>query len=125
MVEGLPERGKIWYNGRFMDWKDAKVHVLAHGLHYGTGVFEGIRCYATDKGSFIFRLDDHIARLYRSAELYKMTIPYTKEELRSAIKDTIRINLSLIHISEPTRLGMISYAVFCLKKKYYLVQIAI
>ena len=92
MVEGLPERGKIWYNGRFMDWKDAKVHVLAHGLHYGTGVFEGIRCYATDKGSFIFRLDDHIARLYRSAELYKMTIPYTKEELKNAIKDTIRIN---------------------------------
>ncbi len=92
MVEGLPEQGKIWYNGRLVAWDEAKVHVLAHGLHYGSGVFEGIRCYATDKGSFIFRLSDHIARLYRSAELYKMEIPYTRDELIRAIKDTIRAN---------------------------------
>ncbi len=92
MVEKLPEEGKIWYNGEFVDWKEAKVHVLAHGLHYGSGVFEGIRCYATEKGSFIFRLSEHVDRMYRSAELYKMEIPYSKEELKNAIKETVRIN---------------------------------
>ncbi len=88
----LPETGKIWFNGRFIDWKDAKVHVLSHGLHYGTGVFEGIRCYATEKGSFIFRLKEHIDRLFRSAKLYGMHIPYTKDEICNAIKETVRIN---------------------------------
>jgi branched-chain amino acid aminotransferase len=92
MVERLPEEGKIWYNGEFVDWREAKVHVLSHGLHYGSGVFEGIRCYATEKGSFIFRLKEHVDRMYRSAELYKMDIPYSKEELKEAIKETIRIN---------------------------------
>ena len=92
MVEKLPESGKIWYNGKFIDWKDATVHILSHGLHYGSGVFEGIRCYATDKGSFIFRLQEHVDRMYRSAELYKMEIPYTKEELTVVIKETVRIN---------------------------------
>ncbi len=92
MVEKLPEEGKIWYNGEFVDWKETKVHVLAHGLHYGSGVFEGIRCYATDKGSFIFRLNEHVNRMYQSAELYKMEIPYSKEELKNAIKETVRIN---------------------------------
>lgn len=90
--EGLPEEGKIWYNGVFVDWKEAKVHVLAHGLHYGSGVFEGIRCYATDKGSFIFRLNEHVDRMYRSAELYKLEIPYPKAEFKTAIKETVRIN---------------------------------
>lgn len=92
MVGGLPEEGKIWYNGVFVDWKEAKVHVLSHGLHYGSGVFEGIRCYATEKGSFIFRLKEHVDRMYRSAELYKMEIPYSKEEMKEAIKETVRIN---------------------------------
>lgn len=92
MVERLPDEGKIWYNGTFVDWKDAKVHVLSHGLHYGSGVFEGIRCYATEKGSFIFRVKEHIERMYHSARLYKMSIPYSKEELIEAIKETIRIN---------------------------------
>jgi len=92
MVEKLPEEGKIWYNGKFVDWKEAKVHVLSHGLHYGSGVFEGIRCYATEKSSFIFRLKEHVDRMYRSAELYKMNIPYSKEEMKEAIKETIRIN---------------------------------
>jgi branched-chain amino acid aminotransferase len=92
MVEKLPEKGKIWYNGTFVDWKDAKVHVLSHGLHYGSGVFEGIRCYATDKGSFIFRLNEHVDRMYRSAELYKMEIPYSKEAMKEAVKETVRIN---------------------------------
>ncbi|MFZ2070115.1 MAG: branched-chain amino acid transaminase [Halobacteriota archaeon] len=92
MVERLTESGKIWYNGKFVDWKDATVHVLSHGLHYGSGVFEGIRCYATDKGSFIFRLKEHVDRMYRSAELYQLEIPYSKAELTEAIKGTIRIN---------------------------------
>ncbi|MCW7074977.1 MAG: branched-chain amino acid transaminase [Candidatus Methanospirare jalkutatii] len=88
----LPEGGKIWFNGRFVEWKDAKVHVLSHGLHYGTGVFEGIRCYSTDKGSFIFRLREHVDRLFRSAKLYGMRIPYSQDEICTAIKETIRIN---------------------------------
>ncbi|MHC1599471.1 MAG: branched-chain amino acid transaminase [Candidatus Methanospirareceae archaeon] len=92
MVEGFADEGKIWYNGTFVDWKEAKVHVLVHGLHYGSGVFEGIRCYATEKGSFIFRLKEHVDRFYRSARLYKMEIPYAKEEIEEAIKETIRIN---------------------------------
>lgn len=92
MVERLPEEGKIWYNGNFVDWKKATVHVLVHGLHYGSGVFEGIRCYATEKGPFIFRLQEHLDRMYRSAELYKIEIPYSKAELKEAIKETIRIN---------------------------------
>ncbi len=92
MVERLPDEGKIWYNGTFVDWKDAKVHVLSHGLHYGSGVFEGIRCYATEKGSFIFRLKEHVDRMYHSARLYKMDIPYSEEDLKEAIKETIRIN---------------------------------
>ena len=92
MVEPLPEGGKIWVNGEFVNWEEAKVHVLSHALHYGSGVFEGIRCYATEKGSFIFRLKEHIDRLYRSAKLYKMEIPYSKDEIKNAIKETIRIN---------------------------------
>lgn len=86
------DEGKIWYNGTFVDWKEAKVHVLVHGLHYGSGVFEGIRCYATEKGSFIFRLKEHVDRMYRSAEAYKMEIPYARGEIEEAIKETIRVN---------------------------------
>lgn len=92
MSERLPEKGKIWYNGEFVDWKEAKVHVLSHALHYGSGVFEGIRSYATEKGAFIFRLKEHIERMYYSAKLYKIKIPYSKEEIKNAIKETIRIN---------------------------------
>lgn len=79
-------------NGAFVAWQDAQVHVLVHGLHYGSGVFEGIRCYATEKGSFIFRLKEHLERMYRSAEAYQMKIPYTPAELGEAIKGTIRVN---------------------------------
>jgi len=92
MAEGFTDEGKIWYNGAFVDWKEAKVHVLVHGLHYGSGVFEGIRCYATEKGSFIFRLKEHVDRMYRSAEAYEMEIPYTRGEIEEAIKETIRVN---------------------------------
>jgi branched-chain amino acid aminotransferase len=82
----------IWHNGELVAWEDAKVHVLTHGLHYGTGVFEGIRAYDTEQGTAIFRFQDHLERLYRSAELYYMPIPYTREELRSATHELIVAN---------------------------------
>jgi branched-chain amino acid aminotransferase len=82
----------IWMNGDFVAWEDAKVHVLTHGLHYGTGVFEGIRAYETDRGPAVFRHADHLDRLYRSAELYYMPIPYKLEELRVATHELIARN---------------------------------
>jgi branched-chain amino acid aminotransferase len=82
----------IWHNGEFVAWEDAKVHVLTHGLHYGTGVFEGIRCYETERGSAIFRHREHLERLERSARLYYMDLPYTVEQLRSATHELISRN---------------------------------
>jgi branched-chain amino acid aminotransferase len=82
----------IWMNGELVAWEDAKVHVLTHGLHYGTGVFEGIRCYETEEGPAVFRHDDHLKRLYASAELYYMPIPYEREALRQATLDLIARN---------------------------------
>jgi branched-chain amino acid aminotransferase len=69
---GFPGTGKIWMNGRLVEWKDATVHVASHALHYGSGVFEGARCYATPKGSACFRLDEHLQRLIDSAKIYRM-----------------------------------------------------
>ena len=83
---------KIWKNGQLIPWKDATVHVLTHGLHYGTGVFEGIRCYGTDKGPAVFRLRDHIVRLHSSAKAIQMRIPYTVDQLIEATKETVRTN---------------------------------
>jgi branched-chain amino acid aminotransferase len=82
----------IWCNGEFVPWEDAKVHVLTHGLHYGTGVFEGIRCYETELGPAIFRHADHLDRLERSAKLYYMPIPYDGAALRGATHELIRRN---------------------------------
>jgi branched-chain amino acid aminotransferase len=82
----------IWHNGELVAWEDAKVHVLTHGLHYGTGVFEGIRAYETPAGTGIFRHHEHLERLFKSAELYYMPIPYTLEELRSATHELIAAN---------------------------------
>jgi len=82
----------IWMNGEFVAWEDAKVHVLTHGLHYGTGVFEGIRCYETKEGPAVFRHRDHLERLYKSAELYYMPIPFEIEELRRATHELIARN---------------------------------
>ena len=82
----------IWMNGEVVPWEDAKVHVLTHALHYGTGVFEGIRAYETEQGPAIFRHREHLERLRRSAELYYMDIPYTLEELREATHDLIGRN---------------------------------
>ena len=82
----------IWMNGEIVPWEDAKVHVLSHGLHYGTGVFEGIRCYATDRGPAVFRHRDHLTRLAKSAELYYLPLPYAVGELRDATCELIRRN---------------------------------
>ena len=83
---------KIWMNGELVDWADAKIHVGAHGLHYGTGVFEGIRCYETPKGPAVFRLTDHIKRLDASAKLLYMDLGYSVEEIRDACLGLIGIN---------------------------------
>jgi branched-chain amino acid aminotransferase len=83
---------KIWMNGELVDWDDARIHVGAHGLHYGTGVFEGIRCYETPQGPAVFRLTDHMKRLHHSARLIDMEIPYSVEELRAATNDLIGVN---------------------------------
>jgi branched-chain amino acid aminotransferase len=82
----------IWQNGEFVRWEDAKTHVLSHALHYGTGVFEGIRCYETERGPAIFRHHDHLERLRRSAELYYLDLPHSVEEIRTATHELIRRN---------------------------------
>ena len=95
MVAGLEsvKQEKIWMNGKFVRWDDAKIHVLSHGLHYGTSVFEGIRCYNTAKGTGIFRLREHIDRLFDSAKIYCMDdFGYSKDELMDACVSLIREN---------------------------------
>lgn len=88
----LRESEKIWMDGKLIDWKEAKVHVLTHTLHYGVGAFEGIRCYKTDNGSAIFRLDDHVNRLFDSAHIMFIKIPFTRDEIKEAIKEVVRVN---------------------------------
>jgi branched-chain amino acid aminotransferase len=88
----MRETEKIWMNGELVDWADAKVHVGAHALHYGTGVFEGIRCYNTAKGPAVFRLVDHLQRLHDSARLLYMELPYSVQELRQATHELVRSN---------------------------------
>jgi branched-chain amino acid aminotransferase len=88
----LQETDKIWMNGELVDWADATVHVGVHGLHYGTGVFEGIRCYETEKGPAVFRLTDHLDRLHNSARLLYMDIPYSVDELKAASMELISAN---------------------------------
>ncbi|MCL5267713.1 MAG: branched-chain amino acid transaminase [Bacteroidetes bacterium] len=83
---------KIWMNGELVDWDDAKVHVLSHVIHYGSSWFEGIRCYDTARGSAIFRLGEHLKRLQNSVKIYRAEIPYSQEELRQAVMETIRAN---------------------------------
>jgi branched-chain amino acid aminotransferase len=88
----MRETEKIWMNGELVDWADAKIHVAAHGLHYGSGVFEGIRCYETPKGPAVFRLTDHLTRLHNSARLLQMEIPYAVEDLRASCNELIAAN---------------------------------
>ena len=85
-------KGKIWMDGDLLEWSDAKIHVLTHTLHYGTGVFEGVRAYETSAGPAIFRLNDHTKRLFNSADLIGMSIPYSPEELNDAQVNIVREN---------------------------------
>ena len=82
----------IWFDGEFVKWEDAKIHVLSHVVHYGSGVFEGIRAYKTPAGTVVFRLCDHVRRLYDSAKIYRMDIPYSQEDLARAITETVARN---------------------------------
>ena len=84
------ETGKIWMNGKLVPFKDAKVHVLTHALHYSTSIFEGIRCYDTPNGSAVFRLPEHVDRLFKSAKLYSMKMQYTKKVILDAILQTVK-----------------------------------
>ncbi len=88
----MPKSEYIWYDGEFVPWDEAKVHVLAHVLHYGSSVFEGIRCYSTPNGPAVFRLEPHLKRMYDSCKVYRMEIPFSQEELSEAILETIRRN---------------------------------
>jgi branched-chain amino acid aminotransferase len=88
----VQETEKIWMNGELVDWADAKVHVGVHGLHYGSGVFEGIRCYDTDRGPAVFRLAEHMKRLHNSAKLLGMPIPYDVDELRAGCHELLGAN---------------------------------
>jgi branched-chain amino acid aminotransferase len=88
----LQKVDKIWMDGTLVDWDDANVHILTHTLHYGSGVFEGIRCYATSQGGAVFRLTDHIERLFDSAKIFMIDIPYTVEQIVEGVKDTVRAN---------------------------------
>jgi branched-chain amino acid aminotransferase len=88
----LEKTDKIWMDGKLVDWDKATVHVLTHTLHYGLGVFEGIRCYETKKGPAIFRLDEHVERLFDSAHIFLMEIPYSREEISKAIIETVKAN---------------------------------
>jgi branched-chain amino acid aminotransferase len=88
----LEASDKIWMDGRFVNWADANVHVLTHSLHYGLAAFEGLRCYKGKTGSAIFKLDEHVDRLFESAHIGMMRIPYDKKQVRDAIIETVRVN---------------------------------
>lgn len=83
---------KIWMDGALVDWDDARIHILTHTLHYGCGVFEGIRAYKTDEGPAVFRLTDHIARLFNSAKIFMIDVPFTVDQIIEGVKDTVRVN---------------------------------
>ena len=88
----MKETGKIWMNGKLVPFKNAKVHVLTHALHYSTSIFEGIRCYDTPEGSAIFRLPEHVDRFFNSAKMYSMKMPYSKKKITDAIVNTVKAN---------------------------------
>ena len=88
----LDKTEKIWMDGEFVDWDNAKVHVLSHSLHYGLGVFEGIRCYETEKGPAIFKLKEHVKRLFGSAHIFLLEIPFSDSEIEEAIVKTVKVN---------------------------------
>jgi branched-chain amino acid aminotransferase len=86
------DNGKVWMNGALVPWSDAKIHVCSHVVHYGTAVFEGERCYKNGKGSAVFRMHEHTERLFNSAKIYRMEIPYAQEQIDEAIRETIHAN---------------------------------
>jgi len=88
----MEDDGTIWMDGEFVDWNDAQIHVLTHGLHYGTGIFEGVRAYDTEEGTAIFRWDEHLDRFYASGKPYDMDIEYSREELTDATLEVLRRN---------------------------------
>ncbi|HMC51671.1 MAG TPA: branched-chain amino acid transaminase [Acidimicrobiales bacterium] len=88
----LVKSQKIWMDGELVDWDDAKIHILTHTLHYGSGVFEGVRAYATRQGAAVFRLTDHITRLFNSARIFLIDVPYSPAQIVEAVKETIRAN---------------------------------
>jgi branched-chain amino acid aminotransferase len=88
----LQTTNHIWHNGRLIRWEDANIHVMSHVVHYGSSVFEGIRCYQQPTGAGVFRLEDHMARLLDSAKIYRMPLPYTVEELSAAVVDVVEAN---------------------------------
>lgn len=89
---GFTGTGKVWVNGTLVDWADAKIHLASHVIHYGSGVFEGARCYHTPRGSACFRLDAHIRRLYQSAKIYRMDIPIPQSDFQTALLSTVQAN---------------------------------
>lgn len=91
-MSAFNESAKLWFSGRMIDWKDATIHVMSHVVHYGSSVFEGIRCYNTPKGPAIFRLKEHIVRLFNSAKIYRMEIPFSLDEVMQACVDVIKVN---------------------------------
>jgi branched-chain amino acid aminotransferase len=102
----LTKSEKIWMDGAFVDWDDANVHILTHSLHYGLGVFEGIRTYETSQGPAVFRLTDHIKRLFDSARIFLLDVPYSIDELVEATKETVRVNaLSSCYVRPLVYLG--------------------
>ena len=93
VVPSMADRdGKIWMDGQMVDWRDAKIHVLTHTLHYGCGAFEGVRAYNTVNGTAIFRLQEHTERLMNSAKILRMKLPFTAEQLNQAQIDVVKAN---------------------------------
>ena len=90
--EQMEQDGTIWMNGEYVDWEDATIHVLSHGMHYGTGIFEGVRAYDTEEGTAIFRWEEHLDRFYNSAKPYDMDIEFSREELTEATLEIVRRN---------------------------------
>ncbi len=89
---GIKPLSKIWLDGKFVDWGEARVHVLTHGLHYGYAIFEGIRSHGTPQGTAIFRLPEHLTRFENSAKIYRMALPYSPSQLREVAKELVRVN---------------------------------
>jgi len=91
-MSSFKEDGLVWMNGRLVPWKEATIHVASHVVHYGSSVFEGIRAYDTPRGTAIFRLEAHLQRMFDSCKIYRMEIPYTFQEMREAIIETVKAN---------------------------------